>query len=174
VWTAICLSLAVGTVCAAERWTSPRVEPIIALLEGRVGACGVRTVFGEPDRPIVFDLINRRVEAATEFALIAQGQGSFDGVDHVVLATSSRTTADLLPLAVRSTEPDGGSTLTVRGRVDPTVGAFLMQEVMIGGATFTLQAGGDARQIFTIPGPLPHTVRAPYLHCAGDLFPRTR
>jgi hypothetical protein len=177
-----------GTIslCAAD--TVPaRLEPIIRLDDGRVASCGVAITFG-PGKPEV-DLVNHRVADSTEFELTVRARRdlpSTEGPNFIftespTLATTSQDTKTLLGLSsasqvllTPSRTPGATVTVSARGPVDPTQGAFLMQEFMVSGATVTFTMADRSVVSLTVPGPAPQNVRSAYLHCAGDLFPQTR
>lgn len=156
-----------------------RVEVIIGLAGERVTACGVKTMLDQPQRgsaPQIteVELVNQRIGDATEFSLVARQAPSAPPITSLTLATTNRSTLDLLGSG-RSVSPiDSKRTFMASGTVDPTQGGFLMQELMLGGAKIDLAFDNGPIQTWRLDGPLPQQVRAGYLHCAGDLFPRTR
>lgn len=144
-----------------------------------VRGCGVRAMF--PGGPVI-ELVNMRSGDALELQLTAHGfQGLAGDVMRVTLRTSGEATSSLLPPtgtlhsepAPASVESAGVMRIGARGTIEPDAGARLFQQLMVGGATVTIDraSGGD---VLTIPGPLPHAVRTGFLNCSGDLFPRTR
>jgi hypothetical protein len=156
-----------------------RVEVIIGLAGERVTACGVRAFVDQPQRgsaPQIteVELVNQRIGVGTEFSLVARQAPAAPPVTSLALATTNRSTMDLLG-AGRSVSPiDSKRTFMASGAIDPTQGGFLMQELMLGGARIDLAFDNGPIQSWRVDGPLPQQVRAAYLHCAGDLFPRTR
>jgi hypothetical protein len=156
-----------------------RVEVIIGLVGERVTACGVRAFVDQPKRgssPEIteIELVNQRIGVGTEFSLVARQAPSAPPITSVALATLKRSTLDLLGSG-RSVSPiDSKRTFMASGAVDPTQGGFLMQELMLGGARIDLSFDNGPIQSWRLDGPLSQQVRAAYLHCSGDLFPRTR
>jgi hypothetical protein len=156
-----------------------RSEVIIGLAGERVTACGVRAFVDQPQRgssPQIteVELVNQRIGDGTELALVARQLPSAPPVTSIALATAGRSTLDLLGSG-RSVSPiDAKRTLMANGSVDPTQGGFLIQELMVGGARIDLSFDNGPIQSWRLDGPLSQQVRAAYLQCSGDLFPRTR
>jgi hypothetical protein len=150
--TAVALLLlsALGTVAHAE--PARRIEPLVYLHDGQIKACGVR--FGFVDIEVAMKL--ERAGATAELVVSAQPAAD------VRLATASQDTSRL----ITGPASDG----SWRGVPDPTAGAMLWQELMIGGARITIGGPTERPRRLVVPGPLPQQVRASYLNCAGDLF----
>ena len=178
-----------GSAHASE--ARPSVEPIVLLdttvggvgrpQEAQVGdrkirGCGIRVRFHDG---LTFELTNMKTGTATELVVQAFPPSTKPGLRKVWLATSGERTDTMLQIDPRAEqragEPSASTSIPVahRGAVEVDAGARLFQQLILGGGTVTVDTG-SARSIYTIPGPLDHTVRTSFLHCSGDLFPRTR
>jgi hypothetical protein len=175
-------------VVAAEALTA---TPIVRLHEGRIVACGIGLTATTTARaaasagaPVAAELVNERVGDGSVLRLTVETAAAVPSTGaSSALATRTHDTARLLP-APTVTVRDGRTVLMAVGPVDPTAGAFLMQELAVGGGVVRVAVTADASgptagragvvHEAVIPGPLPQSVRAAYLACAGDLFPRTR
>jgi len=169
----------------------PTVEPIVLIdttaggigqpQEPRLGdrkirGCGIRVRFRDG---LTFELTNMKTGTATELVVQAFPASTMPGLRKVWFATSGERTDTMLPIDPRVEQRAGEASsatsthVTHRGAVDVDAGARLFQQLILGGGTVTIDTG-TAQSIHTIPGPLDHTVRTSFLHCSGDLFPRTR
>jgi hypothetical protein len=105
----------------------------------------------------------------TPFALTVTAPGNTElAIGNVWLKTANWSTQQLLSPA----QHNAFGVLEARGTTDASEGAQFMQELMVSGGDFGLVLEGgipEVRLKMSLPGPVPHTVRAAYLNCAGDL-----
>lgn len=143
------------------------VVPLTGLEGGDVRQCGVRAL-GQAEQPNVSvdislerlgrgaDLVVRAVNLAGGGAnVIKDVRVERDG--RVLLAGAGPATAVVSGVERRMSA--AGEDVT----------SFL-RDLMVQGAAVVVTRSGGTTQTIDIAGPLPHSVRAAYLNCAGDLY----
>lgn len=140
------------------------------LERGTVAGCGMRAEVGTDLARGMFQVTLQRRAAGTEFVIAGRLMGgAADGreqISEIAIVTSSFDTRTLFPPA-SLTGPDSLETVA---KLDPSLGASFMREVIIGGAKVTIARAGDRPFVIELPMPTDPRVRATYLQCAGDLF----
>lgn len=151
---------------ATARELTLELAPIVRLSGDEVVACGVAFKgLGEGDG-FSAEFVLEKAEPQPEFVLTARHQ-SPSHVYNMALQSEGGSTAGLLPLP--RPIPDGS--LETRGLIPSHVGSAFVQSLMVTGGNLLAGIAGPSGDVldFKLPAPFPHSVRASYLACAGDL-----
>lgn len=137
---------------------------------GGIGACGARLMVDIDGASLALDLMLTRAKDTGSLVLRAGYENpspSMLPVVKAVLRTGSLSTGDLFVAPGRFEE---NGTLILQAPATDSRIATLFQELMVGGGSVEIAREFMlAPDTIAIPGPLPQSVRAGYLACAGDL-----
>lgn len=167
-----------AALAAPPDFTPPALAPIVLMEGDRIAACGAEAVFEGHGGRLAISLMMVRGRAGSGERVVRGRWQNPDGttreVQRVSIAISTRSTDDA---AQRWQMPADGSAearLPATTPSDWTDFGSLMQSLLVGGgeATVATVDGNTVRVI--IPGPAPHSVRASYLNCSGDMFASDR
>lgn len=176
---AVALSLSVLTTAAAANSTAT-VEPVVLLDGGTIKACGLRASFTGSDVSRTFEL---RIERRGNKALLSlqadcpleiaasKGAGPNASATEIIMPRPTLETASNSTAKILTGEPqrqDDRIALSATAENDAI--AQMIQQLMIGGGSFSCKREGAQPQLHTLQGPLPQQTRAAYLNCSGDLF----
>lgn len=162
------LAVAYGTIAQADDPLALRAGPVVELdASGGVAGCGVRFVPEGADDVSAIALVARKSAAGVMFHLeaIVTDRPGLIAPRTITLLTASHDTRALT--AIERREPDR---IAFAGPLPGDEGAGLVRELMVSGGTIEVVSDGVPPRRLSVPGPLPHLVRASYLNCAGDLY----
>lgn len=155
---------------AADKSAFVGAEPLTLMTEGAISACGTRLRVDIDGTALTVDLMVTKGGEAGSLVLRAgyESPGStMLPVTKAEVRTSNVSTNDIF-LAPGRYEVDGA--LILEAPASDSRIAPLLQELMAGGGSLEIAREFMlAPDTIAIPGPLPQSVRAPYLACAGDL-----
>lgn len=161
---AMCTLLLVPILPAGAQ-TALLPEPIV-LLDGRsIAACGVRVPGDVRGAPVVLEVMLARTKAGGDIVARLSASGGRTS-DSFRLTTASQRSEQIF---VGAPARDGGS-IELRTSAASAAVTLLIQELMVSGAILEVTLEGGETGSIQIPGPMPQSVRAGYLNCAGDLF----
>lgn len=140
---------------------------LVGLENGTVRQCGVRVVVSLDDGDLAAEIALERRGRFTDLVVRATlGEGG-SGARALADFRIEPRTAELPGMPPHDTS--GGLVERRSAAADPRITAVI-QELMIAGAVLVAtRADGNSERI-DIKGPLPASVRAAYLNCAGDLY----
>lgn len=154
------------TVRAGTPGEPAAIEPIVAIANGDIAACGFvargTATAKEPAIHASFRAIRDGSSIVFEIAAGRPGAGGgSEPVRDVSLTTGAYASRTLFP-------PVAGGTTSAR--IKGFDGAALVQSLFVSGGTFWIVDQTGATSTLELPSPMPHSVRQAYLNCAGDLF----
>lgn len=157
------LSPTLGSTALTRAVDAKSIEPLV-FLDGRFPvACGfeARVETGQVSSRV--SVLNRKTGEGSEFAVSVEGADEVRSLS--VSAGDVRDGAGFAPLI-----KTGNSRFERTRTFTPDDGAMFIQSLMVGGGTLSFELQDRVRVDVVIPGPLPQSVRASYLNCAGDLM----
>lgn len=156
------LTLQTVPLQAAE---SPPPEPIV-LLDGRnIVACGVRIAAETGGAENRLDVMLMRTKDAADLVARLMPGGS-RSIERFGLTTATQSSDQIFS---ESPLRDDG-VIELRAPAASAAVTSLIQELMVSGAVLDVTYAGNEKTTSSIRGPMPQSVRAAYLNCAGDLY----
>ncbi|MDX2266147.1 MAG: hypothetical protein NW215_14400 [Hyphomicrobiales bacterium] len=149
--------IAAGVAMLASGAAAGEVSPLAELSGDRIAACGL--TIGEPAAGLTIRFALERTPGAAALFISATRADGQPVSGALAINIPGFETA-----AFQTIETERGPTLTLKGEET----GFVIQRFMVAGAE--LRAGGA---VIRVKGPLPQSVRAAYLNCAGDMYRQT-
>lgn len=159
-WLIVLLLFAVSPVALAQsELPLVALEPIVRLANGKVTACGLKAAFGNQN------------ENKASFEVLLQRAGATATVVMSVETKLENATVRILrptPLATFREQQNDGNVQFTASADDASATEFL-RDTMTFGADVQLSAPSEMLSLKLL-GPIPPSVRAAYLNCAGDIY----
>jgi hypothetical protein len=135
------------------------VEPLVGLQNGDVRQCGLKAKFvAETDRPLTLEIALERGQGGSIVAVRVIGAPP--------AATVAIATQDPLP---KFAAAHSDTAVALQAPADSPEATDFLRRAMIAGVRVDMGYQG-LQQRLEINGPVPQSVRAAYLNCAGDLY----